>query len=187
MRLVSVYRNALLRTGLLSFLIFVSGPSQAITLNFSATLVEGTCDIALNPSNLALTPISLSQLEPVSLLSVAPFILSVQNCTAGTPSLTPGVTISGLGQTNYSGKWLFRSDDSTASGVGVMLVAPGVTPEYGSPAIGNGDSIDLDVAGATPGDQSLEFHAGIACINAGCTATSAGAFSATITFEFNYR
>ena len=59
----------------------VSVPVQAVTLDFSSVLTDGTCTLSLDKSILPLGVIAKSQLRPNQLVAPQPFTLSVQDCT----------------------------------------------------------------------------------------------------------
>ncbi len=179
-------RTLLLTIWALSALI--GQPVQAVTLNFSAILNPGTCTFSLDKSTLALDSVHLSQFAPATLQAAQPFTLTVQDCSGTDASLAPVVNVSGDGITRDS-KWLFRSSDSSASGVGVMLVKTDVPPAYGSTEVKNGDNIPLAAAGVNPPDQNIRFYAGITCGSLACTSDpiTPGTLTARILFNLAYR
>lgn len=160
--------------------------AQAVTLNFSAILMPGTCTFSLDKSTLALGEISLAQLRPATIVDPQPLTLRVQDCSGTDASLTPVVNISGDGLT-LDGRWLFRAADSVARDVGVMLVKTDEPPVYGSTEVRNGDDIILAAQGDDPVDQNLTFYAGVTCGSAGCTSQQLGSLVARVTFNLAYR
>lgn len=162
--------------------------AQAVTLNFSAVLNPGTCTFSLDKSTLALDSINLAQLTPSTLQVAQPFTLIVKDCSGTDAILAPVIDISGDGLTQ-DGKWLFRSSDSTASGIGVMLVKTDVTPGYGDLEVKDGDNIPLAAAGVNPPDQNIKFYAGITCGSLACASgsLSPGTLTARVLFNLAYR
>ncbi|OMQ21890.1 fimbrial protein [Serratia oryzae] len=188
MRSAITYRKKSFLLMLLALTGLVSVPTQAVTLNFSAMLNPGTCTFSLDKSTLVLDSVHLSQLTPSTLQAAQPFTLIVQDCSGTDASLTPVVNVSGDGITRDS-RWLFRSSDSIASGVGVMLVKTDVSPSYSDTEIKDGDNIPLAAMGANPSDQSIRFYAGLTCGSLACTSgsLSAGTLTARILFNLAYR
>ncbi|KFK96915.1 MULTISPECIES: fimbrial protein [unclassified Serratia (in: enterobacteria)] len=162
--------------------------AQAVTLNFSAVLNPGTCTFSLDKSTLALDSIHLSQLTPSTLQVAQPFTLIVQDCRGTDASLAPVVNVSGDGITQ-DGRWLFRSSDSMASGMGVMLVKADVPPSYSATEVKDGDNIPLAAAGINPPDQNIKFYAGITCGSLACASGSMrpGTLTARVLFNLAYR
>ncbi|MFZ1872506.1 MAG: fimbrial protein [Chania sp.] len=179
-------KSSLLMLVTLSALMSKSAP--AVTLNFSAVLNPGTCTFSLDKSTLTLDSINLSQLTSSTLRVAQPFTLMVKDCSGTDAVLAPVVDISGDGLTQ-DGKWLFRSSDSTASGMGIMLVKTDVTPSYGDIEVKNGDNIPLAAAGVNPPDQNIKFYAGITCGSLACASgpLSPGTLTARVLFNLAYR
>ncbi|WP_114194426.1 fimbrial protein [Edaphovirga cremea] len=189
MRSVVNCRKAFFLLGVLCLSAVIVNPLQALVLNFSATLTPGTCTFSLDKSTLVLGSLSLSQLQPATLLVTRPFTLIVQDCSGTDASLTPVVNVSGDGITRDS-KWLFRSGDSSASGVGVMLVNKSTPPSYSDTEIKNGDGIPLAGVGVDPLNQNLTFYAGVTCGgSSGCASAQlgAGTLTARVLFNLAYR
>jgi type 1 fimbria pilin len=162
------------------------GSALAVTLNFSAILMPGTCTFSLDKSTLPLGTASLRELQPASLVSAQPFTLRVQDCSGTDLNTTPVVNVSGDGVIQ-DGRWLFRSADSVAKGVGVMLVKTDMPPSYGTTEVKNNDDIVLAVKGVNPADQSLTFYAAMTCGSNGCAGLQAGVLTARVMFTLAYR
>ncbi|AHG22651.2 hypothetical protein Z042_04320 [Chania multitudinisentens RB-25] len=163
-------------------------PPASVTINFSAVLNPGTCTFSLDKSTLALDSTHLTQLTPATLQAAQPVTLTVQDCSGTDASLTPVVNVSGDGITRDT-RWLFRSSDSTASNVGIMLVKTNAPPSYSSTEVKNGDDIPLAGMGVNPLDQNIMFYAGISCGGAECVSTppTPGSLTARILFDLAYR
>lgn len=165
-------------------------PVQAITLNYSAQINQGTCQISLDKTQMHLGTVELSALRG-TLVAAQPFTLRVRACDGEYQSgLTPAIKITGEGIIR-DGKWLFRSPgDSVAQGIGIMLIKSDTPPSYGQKPVTNGDFLDLAAKNLTPADTDLKFFAGMACGSvAECQATGVqpGKVSARIVFDFVYR
>lgn len=161
---------------------------QAVMLNFSASIVQGTCSLSLDKSVLSLGEVSQSRLRSGTLMNLQPVTLKASNCIGGTGGTQqPVISVSGVGQTQ-DGKWLFRSDESDAGGAGVMLVQSATPPGYGDIEVKTGDAFPLAAIGQAPVDKELPFYAGISCGgSSGCATLKPGAFTAHIVFKFAYR
>lgn len=165
----------------------LAAPTQAVTLNFAAMLNAGTCTLSLSDSTLPLGAISQSQIIAGALVKVTPFYLNVQACAGSHPSQTPMVNISGEGMLQ-SGKWLFRSSDSVASGMGVMLTRTDNPPSYSQTEVKSGDDLPLAGRGEVPRDQAMTFYAGVTCGNGTeCTNLQPGTLNARVLFNLVYR
>ncbi|WP_145558777.1 fimbrial protein [Yersinia mollaretii] len=162
-------------------------PAQAVTLNFAAVLNPGTCTLSLSQNILSLGSISQHQLIAGALLGAKPFDLNVESCTGSHASLTPKVNISGEGKTQ-GGKWLFRSGDSVASGMGVMLVKTETPPNYSQTEVQNGDDISLAAQGSVSSNQRMTFYAGVTCGDGlECNSLQPGELNARVLFNLVYR
>lgn len=182
-----IYRKAVLLITLFGLQGLATAPVRAITLNFAATLNTATCTLSLNKSLLLLGTVAHSQLTANSLVQAAPFILNVQACEGTSANQTPTITISGEGMLQ-GGKWLFRSSDSVAAGMGVMLVKTDTPPNYNQAEIKNGDDIQLAEKGVNPLDQNITFYAGVTCGgSADCTNLQPGVLNARVLFNLVYR
>ena len=187
MLLPIIYPNTLkklLLSGLLSLWI----PSvQATQLNFSAVIAPATCTLSLSEEMINLGSLFAPSLQPATLVSAKPFTLAVTNCRGTQTVLTPVVSVTGDGAMQ-DGRWLFRSEDSAANNVGVMLVNSSVLPTYSSSEVKNGDTLPLATQAGLPTNQNLSFYAGATCGNAaGCTNVGVGTIVARIIFSLDYR
>ena len=162
--------------------------AQAVQLNFSATLMPGTCTFNLSQSTVDMGTLMINTFQPATLVAARPFTLSVTNCSGTDVSLTPKVVITGDGLTQ-DGRWLFRASDSTTSnGIGVMLVKTETMPVYGTPEVKQNDTIDLAPQGVDPANQDISFYAGATCGNGtGCIAVGSGQLIARVLFSLDYR
>ncbi|HGM5491182.1 TPA: fimbrial protein [Serratia fonticola] len=165
-----------------------SNAAQAITINFSASILQGTCSLSLDKSVLPLGEVSQSLLRSGALINLQPVTLRASNCIGGTGGIQqPVIAVIGTGHTQ-DGKWLFRSDDSDVGGAGVMLVQSAIPPDYGDIEVKTGDAFPLAAIGQAPVDKELPFYAGISCGgSSGCTTIKPGALTAHIVFNFAYR
>ncbi|WP_222436576.1 fimbrial protein [Serratia fonticola] len=165
----------------------MSGTASAITLNFSATLFNGTCSLNLDKSTLPLGSVSLAELKPAQLLIAQPFTLSVTDCTGSDGgSLTPVVIMTGAGVSQDS-RWLFRTAGS-ANGAGIMVIKSDSLPAHSQPEIKTGTVLPLAAAGKVPVAQSHTFYAGVSCMSTTrCTDVGTGAITASLMFVFAYQ
>lgn len=186
MHLLKHCLNTFIVGSVVSTLLAISVPAHAVTINFTATLIEGTCAFSLDKSTLDLGTLQQAQLTPSSLLAAQPFVLSVRDCNAVGNSQLPVVNVTGEGITQ-DGKWLFRSALSTATNVGVMLVKTNAPPSYSDTEVKNGDDIPLANRGEAPVDQDLTFYAGFTCGIENCTNVTPGTLTAPILFQLAYR
>lgn len=187
MSLIAHYGKGFFAAALIAL---VFRPVQAITLNYSAQINQGTCQISLDKTALHLGTVELSALRG-TLVAAQPFTLLVRNCAGGfQPGLTPAIKVSGEGLTR-DGKWLFRSAaDSVAKGIGIMLIKSDTPPSYGQKPVANGDLLDLAAKDIMPADSDITFFAGMACgsvANCGAASVQPGRVSARIVFDFVYR
>ncbi|MCW2483014.1 fimbrial protein, partial [Candidatus Symbiopectobacterium sp. NZEC135] len=171
--------NAFIIGGVISTLSIFSASVQAITINFSATLIESTCAFSLDKSTLDLGTLQQAQLVPSSLLAAQPFVLSVRDCNAVGNSQLPVVNVTGPGVLQDT-KWLFRAASSTATNVGVMLVHTNAPPSFSDIEVKNNDDIPLADRGDAPVDQDLTFYAGLTCGIASCASVTPGTLTAPI-------
>ncbi len=178
--------SALVTGGILSTLSATFTPAQAVTINFAATLIEGTCAFSLDKSTLDLGALQQAQLTPSVLLAAQPFILSIRDCSAVGNSQLPVVNVTGEGVTQ-DGKWLFRAASSTATNVGVMLVKTDTPPSFSDTEIKSNDDIPLANRGEAPIDQDLTFYAGLTCGIASCASVTPGTVTVPIVFQLAYR
>ncbi|MFC0227965.1 fimbrial protein [Serratia aquatilis] len=176
------------RAMVLAVLTLFSLGAQAVTLNFSASIVQGTCTLSLDKSVLPLGEVPQASLRSGVLTNLQPFTLRAENCVGVTGNAQqPGIALLGAGATQ-DGKWLFRSSDSTAGGAGVMVVQGATSPSYAATEVKSGDFFPLAAVGQAPTDQALPFFAGVSCGgSAGCATARPGAVTANLMFVFAYR
>ncbi|SUB82575.1 Uncharacterised protein [Pragia fontium] len=160
--------------------------AQAIILNYSASINQGTCQISLDKTALHLGTVEMSAMRGSTLVSAQSFTLQIRSCGDYQAGLTPAIKITGEGMTR-DGKWLFRSSaDSVSQGFGIVLAKSDTIPLYNQASITNGDYLNLT---ATT-DTDVTFFAGIACGSAtNCQDANMrpGRVSARIVFDFVYR
>jgi type 1 fimbria pilin len=179
----SIYWMALsLLTGVMS------NTAKAVTLNFSASIVQGTCSLSLDKSVLTLGEISHSRLLSGSLVNLQPVTLKISNCLgANGGTQQPVIAVTGPGN-SQDGRWLFRSDDSDVGGAGIMLVQSTTPPNYADVEVKTGDTFPLAGVGQAPVDKVIPFYAGISCGGqGGCATVKPGSLTAHIVFKFAYR
>ncbi|MBC3382204.1 type 1 fimbrial protein [Serratia fonticola] len=165
----------------------ISATAFAITLNFSATLFNGTCSLNLDKSTLPLGDVALAELRPAQLLIAQPFTLSISDCIGtGNSGLTPVVAIAGPG-VSQDNRWLFRNAGS-ANGAGIMVIKSDSLPTHSQQEIENGTTVPLAAAGKVPVAQSHTFYAGVSCMSTTrCTDVGTGAITASLMFIFAYQ
>ncbi|MDD9665711.1 fimbrial protein [Klebsiella pasteurii] len=179
MNTVQCYLNLVVSVLLLS----LSQPAVALTLNFEAMLMNGTCTISLDKSTLDLGPLNSSQLKPNTLVAPQPFTLQVSGCMGETGGLTPVVKVTGDGVSQDS-RWLFRQPGS-ADGIGIMVFRSDFTPHYDQEEVRNSSTYALSNTEAMPVDQNLTFYAGISCGGpTGCASSGLGDITARLIFSF---
>lgn len=182
MRLIQCYRKVVL---VLAGSVLLVAPVQAVTINFSAVLTNGTCALSLDRSILPLGTISQPELKPGRLIAQQPFTLFIRNCTSG-GNFTPWVTVSGQGVTQDN-KWLFRNAGS-AAGVGIVVIQSDTLPDYSQSEVRDGTTIKVANTGQIPVDQELTFYAGASCAGStGCASIGSGEVAATLMFNFAYQ
>ena len=163
-------------------------PAQAVILNFSATVAQGTCALDLDKSVLPLGDVFLPDLKKGKLLNATPVNLLISKCSA-IDALTQQatITITGTGISS-GGRWLFREQNAEASNVGVMLFQQEAQPLPNDREIKNGDTLLMAAKGVLLDDQILPFYAGVSCGSSdGCRNAGAGELTARIIFSFAYR
>lgn len=186
MRLIQRYpRSKLCTIGLLGSL--VMQPAEAVTLDFNAVLVNGTCSLNLDKSVLPLGSVSYQQLKPGVLLSAQPFTLTVDSCQESSVStLRPIVTVTGHGVLQDN-KWLFRESGSS-NGAGVVVVQSDVVPVYSNKEIQTNTQVVLSGNGQMLENTKINFYAGVSCGgNLGCAKVATGNVTATLIFNFAYQ
>ncbi|WP_051916661.1 MULTISPECIES: fimbrial protein [unclassified Serratia (in: enterobacteria)] len=161
---------------------------HAVTLNFSASIVQSTCSLSLDKSVLPLGDVPQASLRSGALVNLKPFSLRVDNCSGvagGSQQLV--ILVVGAGATQ-DGKWLFRNSNSTAGGAGVMLVQGDTPPSYTATEVKPGDYFPLAGVGQVPVNQEFPFFAGVSCGGStGCATIKPGALTANLMFMFAYR
>lgn len=165
------------------------GPTsvQAVTLDFSAFLTDGTCALSLDKSTLSLGTIGKSQLRPSRLIAPQRFTLFVRDCSGKTgDSLKPGVTITGSGVAQDN-KWLFRNSGS-AAGAGIVVIQSESVPGYDRLEVKHGAFLPLVLAEQIPVNQEFAFYAAASCGgNTGCASIGTGDVTASLMFTFAYQ
>ncbi|NCG54962.1 fimbrial protein [Serratia fonticola] len=188
MRLNTSYLKAVLGGSLSLWAGFFSVSVHAVTLNFSAQIVQGTCSLSLDKSVLPLGTVSQSLMHSEMLVNLHPFTLTADNCNGVAGGVQqPGIVVSGPGSTQ-GGKWLFRTSDSDVGGAGVMVVQSTTPPNYTDTEVKPSDFFPLAGVGAVPVNTTLSFFAGVSCGgSAGCATVTPGTLTANIMFVFAYR
>lgn len=187
MHLIEICRKALWTCGVFvtTTLCGIAPVQASVTINFSAVLVEGTCDLSLDKTMVNIGSFPLTALTPSALFGVQSFRLSVDSCSGVSGGLTPIVTIRGEG-INPSGRWMFRNATSSASNLGVMLFRTDTPPAFSDSEIVNGGELELTSLDTSSLPYSIPFYAGMAC-SADCGSATAGTLEASVAFEFSYR
>ncbi|CNI30932.1 putative fimbrial protein SthA [Yersinia thracica] len=182
MSLISLCRSAnQLGTLFIGLWLLTPLMASATEIKFAAKIVPGTCTLKLNKSVLSLGEVNKSQLHTGDIAAAQNFTLNVAGCTGGKRgSLTPSVQITGAGE-KQDGKWLFRTDESEATGIGIILHQSSDSKKE----VVSGDNISLAKVGEIPKDQDLSFSAGVSC--GACTSVKPGKLTARIIFQFDYR
>lgn len=162
--------------------------ANTIRLDFSATIVQGTCSLNLDKSVLSLDQVSQSRLQSNSLVNAQPFNVIASNCIGvAQANIQPVIFVTGVGG-YQDGKWLFRSSDSDVGGAGVILVQSVTQPSYLDSEVKSGDAFPLAAVGQAPADMVLPFFAGVSCGGStGCATVKPGLLTANIVFNFAYR
>lgn len=190
MRLLPRYRNALF-VALTGGGVLLSLPAQATTINFSATLVSGSCTFSLDKSTLSLGTVAALNLVPNQLQALQPFTLYIQDCRppGSSPDLSLNILNLGAGITQ-DGKWLYRSAaSSTSSGVGVMVVQSATPPDYAQQELRPGEAGSIVASGPGQGVSglALPFYAGVSCGGStGCATVQPGTLTASVLFFIGY-
>ncbi|VXC69869.1 conserved exported hypothetical protein [Enterobacterales bacterium 8AC] len=161
--------------------------AQAVTLNFSASIVQETCSLSLDKSVLSLGEVPQTSLRSGALVNLQPFSLRADCSPVSSGLQQPVIEITGAGA-SQDGKWLFRSSDSTAGGAGVMLVQSATAPAYAATEMKSNAILPLAGVGQSPNSQELPFFAGVSCGGStGCATVKPGALTANVMFIFAYR
>lgn len=154
-------------------------------INITASVVNSTCDVSLNQSNLDLGNFTKSDFSAVNApvtKSVKNFMVSLSNC-AGTPVKADTASLTVTGSTLGSATNIFNTN--TNSNTGVMLSTVAEPTKY----ITAGQKLTVATAGDTPtagefNGKSLSLQAGLATTT--LTAPTIGLVSAPVTFSFIY-
>lgn len=168
------------------------------TLNFTGTIVAGTCDLT------APATVPLGDADPSSLIgghwkyvNLSPFTLTITNCVGvGGANLTPSIQMTGTPSTDpgveASNKWVFKNG-GTSKGFGVTLYSVSRTPVAGTDELANNDWLDVPNYGKgttlPAGGTTVDLKAAVACGRDGWCARqylSAGTLNASLTFTFKY-
>lgn len=189
MHLLMRYLNVPGSTALLLACSLQSLSVSAVILNFSANIVPTTCDVSLSRDELPLGIVPLASLRAGGRIAEQATRISISNCE-GSPVANGrrvAVKVSGEGLRLANGQWVFRSNESEATGVGALLeeVRSGgqnVIVENGDflinaetlPTSGNALGADLLVA-LTCGSTAAQ-----------CKSASSGRLIARIHFDFVY-
>lgn len=178
--------SSILLSGVLpGFILLAFAGSAGTTVNFSATLVGGSCQISANQTSFTFPLVSSSTVIAAGTDGIDPqlFSISFSGCDGWG---APKVQIKG--NTFTSGIPLFRNESAASDyskGYGVRLIQQGKTA-----AIGNMDKVVAGVPDqefSSLNGQELNFEARLSCGN--CTpgpSLSGGNMNATVTFQFIY-
>lgn len=195
-------------------IVFAAGHVQAadsVTLNFKYTVVQGTCDIAVNNNTNSITVPDMvfpGNMQPdyhgytsQGLDTGFSFDVKLTGCKGGAGSKKPGIRITGnhvLSDQNPSNMdmgVLFRDKDSTATGVGFVIYSKQTPPlknnyvsDVNGPWITNIDKIDKDnLANGAPlnSDKTITLSTNVSRGNQ-TSEVKAGLLKATIIFIFDY-
>ncbi|MFI8415333.1 fimbrial protein [Serratia sp. NPDC078593] len=168
-------------------------PAHGVRINFAAVLTPATCELSLDKSSVYLGSVSLSALSVGNVVALPqPFTLQVRQCDGVVGGdLKPMVRVTGEGfAASGDNKWLFRSADSQAIGIGILLTQGDTPPEYGQKEVKNGDYLSVGPANVVPVDTDLPLYVGVSCgSNTACrsSAIKPGRLTARIIFDFTYR
>lgn len=177
----------------LAALLFTGPSAQAVKINFAAVIANATCQVSLNQSTLYLGSVPLKALTQGSVIALPqPVLLQVRRCegVAG-GDLKPRVKVSGEGfAAAGDNKWLFRSSDSQAAGIGILLMQGDKPPAYEQAEVKNGDYLTVGPANVLPVDTDVPLYVGVSCgASSACGASTLrpGRLTARIVFDFTYR
>lgn len=164
----------------------VQAGSAGATVNFAATLVGGTCQIAVDRTTIPFSPVSSSVVKEAGVDGIDPQLLTLSFSDCAGWGLTPKIQVSGT--TITAGIPLFRNANAASDysqGYGVKLVQLGQIS-----AIASADKLTVgsaDTQLSALNSQSLIFEARLSC--GSCTpgpGLSGGNMNATVTFQFLY-
>ncbi len=162
------------------------------TLNFTATFVQGTCDIYANSATSTNIPLGASSPAAIAAagsvgVNAEDFAISFANCSNVVGGL-PQLKISGTTITaGPAGNELFRDVAGTVStGYGVRVVEKGQTVH-----LKNGDTVNIAGFLATNNLNTLngtkkDFTASLSCGDCTTLPRTAGALKAAVVFDFVY-
>lgn len=176
----------------------VTKAANNATLNFSADITQGTCDISFPMGTTGTNAIDLGSVDPAVLIGQSDKTTSAHAFTvraackgvAGTG--TPGIKLSGSPMTAGAAK-LFRDNAGTSSaGFGIAVAQGTGTSVTWANIKGNGDYLtftNFDQGGASSHNNDIAMQAAVACGGASeCAAANlkAGTLKAAVTFAFAY-
>lgn len=163
---------------------------SSVTLNFTATITPPTCDVSLSRDTLPLGTVPLASLRAGGRFAEQRTRVNISNCDGGPlmSGRTVAVKVSGEGMRLANNRWVFRSAESVATSVGVLIEsvrsgAPNTVVENGSFLI-NADTLPAP-SGILGADLSVALTCGSTA--AQCQSATAGRFIARIQFDFVYR
>lgn len=189
MHLFMRYLNVPGSTALLLACSLQSLSVSAVTLNFSANIVPTTCDVSLSRDELPLGTVPLTSLRAGGRFAEQATRISISNCE-GSPVASGrrvAVKVSGEGLRLANGQWVFRSNESEATGVGALLEE--VRSGGQNVIVENGDFLinaeTLPASGSTLGADLL---VALTCgsTTAQCKSATSGRLIARIHFDFVY-
>lgn len=164
-------------------------------LNFTATFINGTCDIVATPGA---APVVFPPSTPTEITAPATvgqgihpqvFDIIFSNCSSVT-GLVPKLRITGNQITQGAGHELFRNATSTSNGYGVRLINTAGIPAPSALNIKHNDLITLgantDNLQTKLNGHHLEFTAYLSCGNCTTIAPTPGSLNAAVTFDFLY-
>lgn len=198
------------RVALVSAVLMLSGitlqtRANSLNLDFTYTVVQGTCMIDVSPPSVTFTKLSslLSTLIAQNWVVVDPQTLTVtlSGCTGAADPLTrPAIELTGTRANEASASQARKdsvfSDSGNTTGLGVVFAK-----DTGTTAVSNTNRLTPDASGrmfintgavnSTPGTgtSSYTIMAGLACgIAADCAASNlkVAKGSANVTFSFTY-
>lgn len=157
---------------------------HAATTNFTANIVDGSCEVTVPNSSITFDSKAIYEFPSVmTTVEVRPLIVDL-NCE-GTEGLAPVLNVTGEA-VGLADPQLFRSGGSVAQGVGFMLkegTFPSVSGFYTSAGtVAPGDSVAI---AQSVGVSSQIFTVGLVR-GANEAPPTAGAINAKISFSFAY-
>ncbi|WP_061069012.1 fimbrial protein [Serratia liquefaciens] len=190
------------KCGLCALLTLSSGApvlaADSATLNFTGTIVAGTCDLTAPPT------VALGDVDPEPLVgghwkyaNLTSFQLTITNCVGvGGADLTPGIRMTGTPLTGPGvetvNKWVFK-DGGDSTGFGVVLYSVAGTPDAGTDERANNDWLDVPNYGKgttlPSGGATVTLKVAVSCGRDGWCARQylkAGSLNAALTFTFKY-